>query len=94
MDSGPYGIDSERFEERLVDCVVRYLPRCCGIGPSGRGELLPPFLELKAVPLYEAKKRAIDDATQGRRPWIEETAGFHTYGFGQWQFTPRLGVSY
>jgi hypothetical protein len=93
MDAGLNGTDAERFRAppRLMDCVVRYLPRCCGIGPSGRGELLPPFLELKSISLYDAKKRALRLEFLSL---IEEAAGYHTYGFGQWQFTPRRGLSY
>lgn len=86
----PRGIDGERFKARLMDCVVGYLPRSCGVGPSGRGELVPPFLSLKSVSVHEARVLA---ARPDFRPWIEEAAGFHTYAFGQWQFIPRRKLS-
>lgn len=90
---GCCGMDAERFiaskvltlRPRVLKYVVGYLPLGgCGIGPSGRGVLLPQYREFAS--LDEAKASQVPP---GFRPWIEGPEGFHTYGFEEWQFTAR-----
>lgn len=90
MDSRS-GMDAERFtapkvltlRPRIVKYVVGYLPLGgCGVGPSGRGVLLPKYREFAS--LDDAKA---SNVPSGFVPWIEGPDGFYTYGFGQWQFT-------
>jgi|HubBroStandDraft_6_1064221.scaffolds.fasta_scaffold847134_1 hypothetical protein len=88
---GRCGMDAERFitpkvltlRPRVMKYVVRYLPLGgCGVGPSGRTPQLPQEREFAS--LDEAKTSHVPP---GFSPWIEGPDGFHTYGFGQWQFT-------
>lgn len=88
---GRCGMDAERFmtpkvqtlRPRITKYVVGYLPLGgCGVGPSGRGVLLPRYREFAS--LDEAKA---SDVPLGFVPWIEGPDGFHTYCFDQWQFT-------
>ena len=86
---GCNGLDAERFiapkvlRPRGMKYIVGYLPiGGCGVGPSGRGVMLPP--SRKFASLDEAMA---SDVPSGFMPWIEGPEGFHTYGFGQWQFT-------
>ena len=87
---GHCGMDAERFRDpkvltlrpRVMKYVVRYQPHCCGVGPSGRGVLLPQDREFTSLDDARAS-----EVPPGFRPWIEGPDGFYTYGFGQWQFT-------
>lgn len=83
---GRCGTDAERFRapQALRRYLAGYLPRNgCGVGPSGRGVSVPSQREFSS--LDEAKASNIP----GFALWIEGPDGYHTYGYGRWQFTPH-----
>lgn len=81
------GIDAERFMAPKVPgvkYVVGYLPiGGCGVGPGGRGVLLPPHREFASLGAAMAA-----DVRLGFRPWIAGPDGYYSYAFGLWQFAP------
>lgn len=94
---GRCGMDAERFgaakvlriRPRAMKYVVGYIPiGGCGVGPSGIGVLLPPYREFASL---DAAKAA--DVPRGFLPWIDGPDGYHTYAFGQWQFTAHRKVA-